>query len=174
MQCSSTLTPHTGDVYSVAWHPDQVRLACPSTCAVTRCSTPAQNHVVSGGYDKTVQLTDVRTAAVLRSFVGHVASVSRAICTRHGSLIISGCGGPRPCRARLTRAVCARSSKDSTIRFWDVVSGSCVKTIDSHLGEVTSVETSENGLQLLSGSKDNSYRLWDLRMVRGRACRCAG
>ncbi|KAJ3306643.1 hypothetical protein HDU76_004797 [Blyttiomyces sp. JEL0837] len=57
-------------------------------------------------------------------------------------------------------------SKDSTIKFWDIVSGICIKTITSHLGEVTSVEMSSNGIQLLSSSKDNSNRLWDIRTVR--------
>lgn len=49
-----------------------------------------QTHLVSGGYDKTVQLVDIRTGSTLKSFVGHAASVSRAVCSRHGNLIISG------------------------------------------------------------------------------------
>mmetsp|Transcript_60076 Transcript_60076/g.190842 ORF Transcript_60076/g.190842 Transcript_60076/m.190842 type:complete len:143 (-) Transcript_60076:20-448(-) len=35
-----------------------------------------------------------------------------------------------------------------------------------HLGEVTSVAMNANGSWLLSGSKDNSNRLWDVRMGR--------
>ncbi len=58
------------------------------------------------------------------------------------------------------------ASKDTTIRFWDVVSGLCIRTIPGHLGEVTSVEINETGTLLLSSSKDNSNRLWDLRMLR--------
>lgn len=58
------------------------------------------------------------------------------------------------------------SSKDNTIKFWDIVSGLCIRTISSHLGEVTSVEMNSSGTLLLSSSKDNSNRLWDVRMVR--------
>eukprot|EP00698_Gefionella_okellyi_P005108 TRINITY_DN14689_c0_g1_i1.p1 TRINITY_DN14689_c0_g1~~TRINITY_DN14689_c0_g1_i1.p1 ORF type:complete len:564 (-),score=73.00 TRINITY_DN14689_c0_g1_i1:15-1637(-) len=123
-----TISGHEGDVYTTVFHPDQ-------------------SHIVSGGYDRTVRLQDIRTNTCIKTFAGHTSSVSRAVCTRHGNLIISG-------------------SKDSTIRFWDVVSGLCIKTITSHLGEVTSVELNENNTQLLSAAKDNSYRLWDIRMIR--------
>jgi WD40 repeat protein len=47
-----------------------------------------------------------------------------------------------------------------------VTSGLCVRTFSSYLGEVTSLQTNSNGSQLLSASKDNSNRLWDLKMVR--------
>jgi COMPASS component SWD3 len=40
-----------------------------------------------------------------------------------------------------------------------------VKTYSSHFGEVTSVEMNKAGSLLLSGSKDNSNRLWDVRLV---------
>ena len=58
------------------------------------------------------------------------------------------------------------SSKDNTIKFWDLVSGICIRTLAHHLGEVTSVDFSSNGSLLLSSSKDNSNRLWDIRMQR--------
>jgi COMPASS component SWD3 len=52
------------------------------------------------------------------------------------------------------------------VKFWDITSGLCIKTISSHLGEVTSVEMNPQGSMLLSSSKDNSIRLWDIRMIR--------
>jgi len=61
----------------------------------------------------------------------------------------------------------AHSSKDNTIRFWDITSGLCVNTLQGHLGEVTSVAVNSTGNLLVSCSKDNSNRLWDLRAVRG-------
>eukprot|EP00742_Colponemidia_sp_Colp-10_P005419 GILJ01005791.1.p1 GENE.GILJ01005791.1~~GILJ01005791.1.p1 ORF type:complete len:646 (-),score=96.73 GILJ01005791.1:200-2086(-) len=126
--CQLSIGGHEGDVYSVRFH-------------------PGGNHLVTGGYDKTVRLFDVRTGALVRTFAGHTSSVSRALFNPHGNLIISG-------------------SKDSTIKFWDIVSGVCIKTFSSYLGEVTSLDLSANGALLLSCSKDNSNRLWDLRMGR--------
>eukprot|EP01087_Luapelamoeba_hula_P022214 TRINITY_DN7906_c0_g1_i1.p1 TRINITY_DN7906_c0_g1~~TRINITY_DN7906_c0_g1_i1.p1 ORF type:complete len:601 (+),score=60.46 TRINITY_DN7906_c0_g1_i1:221-1804(+) len=123
-----TLKGHKGDVYTVKFHPNE-------------------NHVVTGGYDKTVRLFDVRTGVQSRSFVGHSASVSCAIFNPHGNLVISG-------------------SKDNTIKYWDIASGLCIKTYSTHLGEVTSIASSQNGSLLLSASKDNSNRLWDVRTAR--------
>jgi WD40 repeat protein len=40
-----------------------------------------------------------------------------------------------------------------------------VTTAPACLGEVTSVEFDQYGRYLLAGCKDNSNRLWDLRMV---------
>ena len=77
---------------------------------------------------------------------GHALGVSRSVFTPAGNMIVSG-------------------GKDCTIKFWDCLSGICVNSIQSHLGEVTSIEMSSNGLLLLSGSKDNGNRLWDVRMV---------
>lgn len=110
----------------------------------------------------------------MKKFIGHSASVSHVIFNPYGNLIISG-------------------SKDNTVKFWDITSGLCIKTYSTYLGypafalllmplmaigvlttvlqtissEVTSVAMSHNGSLLLTSSKDNSNRLWDVRMVRG-------
>ena len=54
-------------------------------------------------------------------------------------------------------------SKDSSIRFYDIMSGLCIKTITSHLGEISSLEFSTNGFELLSCSKDN--RLYNTNLI---------
>lgn len=46
------------------------------------------------------------------------------------------------------------------------MSGVCVRTISSHLGEVTNITLNTSGRYLLSSSKDNSNRLWDLTTCR--------
>ncbi len=73
--------------------------------------------------------------------------MSRAVFNQHGNLVVSG-------------------SKDGTVKFWDILSGACVKTLQQHLGEVTSVAISADGAKLLTASKDNSNRLWELRTGR--------
>jgi COMPASS component SWD3 len=50
------------------------------------------------------------------------------------------------------------------VRFWDSVSGLCIRTLNAQLGEVTSVDM--NDVYLLTSSRDNAIRLWDVRMVR--------
>eukprot|EP01132_Coremiostelium_polycephalum_P009326 gene9326-11436_t len=127
-QCPLSIKAHESDAYTVQFH-------------------PGQNHIVTGGYDKSIHLFDVRTGQLVKTFSGHTGSISKVIFNPHGNLIISG-------------------SKDCTIKFWDIVSGVCIKTFSSHLGEVTSVSTNSSGSYLLSASKDNSNRLWDIRNAR--------
>jgi WD40 repeat protein len=104
----------------------------------------AQNHVATGGYDKIVRLFDVESGSVLKTFTGHSLSISSVMFNPLGNLIVSG-------------------SKDSNVRFWDSVSGLCIRTLNAQLGEVTSVDM--NDVYLLTSSRDNAIRLWDVRMV---------
>ncbi|ETV75141.1 hypothetical protein, variant 1 [Aphanomyces astaci] len=69
--CISTLTGHSGDVYTVNIHPNET-------------------HLVTGGYDQTVRLFDIQTGAVVKTFVGHSASVCDAQFNRHANLVVSG------------------------------------------------------------------------------------
>lgn len=125
---TKTFKGHEGDVYTVHFH-------------------PGENHIATGGYDRAVNLWDVRTGQLMKKFSGHSASVSHVIFNPYGNLIISG-------------------SKDNTVKFWDITSGLCIKTYSTYLGEVTSVAMSHNGSLLLTSSKDNSNRLWDVRTAR--------
>ena len=59
-------------------------------------------------------------------------------------------------------------SKDKVIRLWDAVGGVCIHTMAAGVGEITSGEFDHEGKYLLAGCKDNSNRLWDLRMVGSR------
>ena len=60
----------------------------------------------------------------------------------------------------------ASCSKDKTIKFWDILSGVCIKTLSEQMGEVTSVQINSNGILLLSSSKNSCNRLWDIRVGR--------
>ena len=126
--CSMTIAAHDGDVYTVEHH-------------------PGGEHFVTGSYDKTVKLFDLRTQQLTKTFTGHDASVSSAIFNPHGNLVIS-------------------CSKDKTIKFWDILSGVCIKTLSEQMGEVTSVQINSNGILLLSSSKNSCNRLWDIRVGR--------
>ncbi|KAJ3025061.1 hypothetical protein HK097_006761, partial [Rhizophlyctis rosea] len=128
IQNVQTFDDAVGDVYSVKFH-------------------PAERHIVTGGYDKTVRLYDIERGKIVQTFTGHALSVTKAIFSPLGNLVVTG-------------------SKDSGIKFWDILSGLCIKTLSLHLGEVTCVDMSSNGTLLLSSSKDNSNRLWDIRMTR--------
>lgn len=53
------------------------------------------------------------------------------------------------------------SSEDSTIRLWDVATGTELRTLDGHTDGVDRVVWSHDGRYLLSGALDGTVRLWD-------------
>ncbi len=81
----------------------------------------------------------------MKCFYGHSASVTCVCYNARGNLIVSG-------------------GKDGTVCFWDLISGLMVNNLTG-VGDVTSVDISVNGLLLLTASKGNSNRLWDLRKI---------
>jgi WD40 repeat protein/tRNA A-37 threonylcarbamoyl transferase component Bud32 len=60
---------------------------------------------------------------------------------------------------RILAAACA----DNTIRAWFTKTGKPAFTLRGHRGTVTSVACSPDGAYLLSGSRDRTVKLWDIR-----------
>ena len=52
---------------------------------------------------------------------------------------------------------------DGRIKISDCVSGTCSATLIGHASQVCGVDFSQDGLQLASGSKDKTARIWDLK-----------
>ena len=46
-------------------------------------------------------------------------------------------------------------------KVWDAVTGEIINTLTGHSGSVTSVSFSPDGSRIVSGSQDNSVRVWD-------------
>jgi WD40 repeat protein len=79
----------------------------------------------------------------LHGFSGHsdwVSSVRMSLDGRHG---LSG-------------------SADRTLKYWDLSTGQCLRTLSGHTEWVTTVCLSEDGQRALSGSADKTLKLWDL------------
>jgi COMPASS component SWD3 len=120
------------DVYSVQIHPGRVLVYLTSLLSVqyVLSKIQTQNHLVTAGYDKTIRLYDLERGTLLKMFNGHSLSISQTVFSPMGNVVVSG-------------------SKDNTIKFWDMVSGLCIRTIASHLGEVTAVDMSRTGIIFL-------------------------
>lgn len=52
---------------------------------------------------------------------------------------------------------------DSQIKIWDLISKTCVATLQAHFSAVTSLAISEDGWTLLSAGRDGVVVLWNLK-----------
>ena len=55
------------------------------------------------------------------------------------------------------------SSKEGTVRLWDVKTGTCLKTLDDHTLSINSVAFVNSNNIFASGSMDGTIRLWDAK-----------
>jgi len=112
-------------------------------CFSTKFS-PQGNLLVSGSFDETVKIWDVRTGECVSTLPAHSDPVTGVDFNTDGTCIVS-------------------SSHDGLMRIWDVATGECLKTIYAEGNPpVTFVKYSPNGKYILSGMLDGRLRLWDV------------
>lgn len=111
--------------------------------------------LASCGHDLTIKLWDPSDDYKnIRTLPGHDHSVSAV------RFIPSGASG-----APLSGNLLVSSSRDMTIRIWDVTTGYCVKTIRGHNDWIRDVCPSLDGQYVLSTGYDRTIRLWDITMA---------
>lgn len=86
-------------------------------------------------------------AVLERKLTGHERWVNSVAVSPDGTWAASGAGSP--------------SSKDKTVRIWDLETGECRATLEGHTNQVMSVAITPDGKRILSGSFDKTVRVWD-------------
>ncbi len=106
-------------------------------------------------YAREAMSQDIGWARNTRTFEGHAGAVNCCGISPDGKICVSG-------------------SSDNTLRLWETASGKCLSVLgegleisndsdEAHSGGITCVAISPCGTYCVSGSLDNTLRLWELR-----------
>jgi WD40 repeat protein len=133
---------HTKDVRRVALSPDGKRL-------------------LSGSFDGTMRLWDVQTGKELKRFAGPGHFVEAVAFTPGGKRAVCSYG-PR------TQEAVYDEDPRCSLRLWDLETGKELKQLRGHTGPVLCLAISGDGRFVVSGSADQTMRLWSLPKEGGR------
>ncbi|CAN6679873.1 unnamed protein product [Malus baccata var. baccata] len=99
--------------------------------------------IVSGSFDETVRIWEVKTGKCLKVLPAHSDPVTAVDFNRDGSVIVS-------------------SSYDGLCRTWDASTGHCTKTlIDDENPPVSYVKFAPNGKYILVGTLEDTLKFWN-------------
>ena len=106
--------------------------------------TPDGETLVSGSYDNTVKLWDLKTGKLLKTLSGHKEAVTSVAITPDGQILASG-------------------SSDNTVKIWNLKTAKSLLTLDKNKAAVTSIVISPDGANLISANADKTIKIWNLK-----------
>jgi WD40 repeat protein len=104
--------------------------------------SPDSRTIAAGARSDQIKLWDAKTGNELRTFRGHSSTVFALAFNPNGLL--------------------ASASADRTIRIWNPKTGAQLQALSGHENYVVSLAFSADGKRLVSGSYDNTVRVWEL------------
>ena len=105
--------------------------------------SPDGRLAVAGNRGHTLELWEVSSGKLLRTFSGHADVIICVAFSPDGRYLLSG-------------------GWDKTVRLWEVASGKQLKLLRGHTDDVLCVTFSPNGRLAFSSSSDRTMRLWNL------------
>jgi len=116
--------------------------------AYSACFRHDGSLMVAGSETKEIQVFDMGSRAILRTFRGHDRAVRRTLFTPDGLQVVSG-------------------SDDGSVRLWDLSGETELQTFEGHTDYVRASDVCASASHIhLSGSYDHTARLWDARAGR--------
>ena len=108
--------------------------------------SPDGNTLATGNGDGSIDLWNLNTGKVERTFFGHSDVVNSLVFSPDGKMLASGAG-----------------SLDSTVKLWDVAEGQLLDTLKGHVDSILALAITPDGKTLISASEDTTIKLWLLR-----------
>ncbi|SMR49167.1 unnamed protein product [Zymoseptoria tritici ST99CH_1A5] len=96
------------------------------------------NTLITGSYDTTAKIWDIKTGEVIRTLTGHTSGIR---CLQFDD------------RKLMT------GSLDSTLKLWDWKTGECLRTFPAHTDGIITLHFTRR--YVASGSRDKTIRVWD-------------
>jgi len=112
------------------------------TASIT-CLQFDSDKLVSGSVDTKINLWDLTSNHVIRTFRGHTNTVRALYLDVSNNIIISG-------------------SEDKTIKIWELQSGRVLQTLKDHSAEVNCLAVDRSRNLLYTGSGDKTVKAWDM------------
>jgi WD40 repeat protein len=100
-----------------------------------------------GGEGKEIALCDIESGTIVRSYVGHDASVKSVSFSPDNRQLAS-------------------SDDDGTVKLWEVATGKVLRTFKGNERSPNIVAFSPDGRKVLAGTSDNKVRIWDVATGR--------
>jgi WD40 repeat protein len=119
--------------------------------------SPDGQTLVSGSFDKTINVWHLPTGELIHTLSQHSKGVLCLAISPDGQTLASG-------------------SFDETIKLWRLDTGELINTLNGHTSSVRSLAISEDGQTLISGSLDETIKLWrlDTGEFLGNLCQWTG
>ena len=142
--------------------------------------SPSGQYIITLNRKSTIELWDVSTGKVIKTFRGH-SDIESIAFSPNGQYIISGSkksiklwnietgeiikevkGTGSSIGFSPNGKYITSGSWDGTIKLWNIESPNEIKVFRGHTASVSVVAFSSNNKYIISGSTDNSIRLWDI------------
>ena len=149
------------------------------------CFHPKENKLLSGSWDKTIQVWDIAKEESILKLSGHEDAITSVEFAPNGNQLISASQDKRAIlwdisgkipilnkirhkslitdtTVSLDGKFLASSSNNKEIRIWEIETGTQLKKITGHDDVITSIDFSPDGKTLVSGSEDKTINLWNI------------
>ncbi len=132
---------NTGPIYSLRGHIWEI---------ASLDFSPDGQTLISGSFDQTIKVWNLKTGKMLRTLDGHKDGVNSVIISSDGQIFATAGGA-------------AQANTDKTIKIWNFKTGKLLRTLKGHSQGITSLAITPDGQTLVSASYDKTIKLWNLK-----------